>query len=477
MFEKLDSYDNMSNYETLYKETINDLIQNINENYQTIFEALIDDYLKNVKAIGKLSPGLATGLKDIKDNITLNIYTGYTSDKSNATKITKDTLFDVASITKLFTALLLLKEEEKENINLKKCYSDYSDILINIDVPIINSLKFATEIRTPGKIDEENISAKERMIRFEKAYIYKRNTFIYSDVPYMLVLMLFGNNEIDANINYIKKFYETFKGIGLENTGYFTNPKTGGLLNISSEEKVEIFDPKARKIETEKGFILGHAGVTTTVEDLQKLFISLNNGFISQESLEKMITPITNTKYLLDDKGKPVIRKGKKVIINRGASVYINIGDLRESDIAKGYSKKAFASAGSTGTYSVFDLINGFNAIFLSNIKTTSYSKTLFTDNYEYGDKKDHLPKFYKTTIIAGTGTIRDGKLIRQDGSEMGYSRATNNFKEEQFKTLLKLRFAKRVLIKKAFIESNSPEEYIIKEKRINDVFNDSRYI
>lgn len=477
LFDELDTLEQKSNYENLYKETVNDLVKNDKENYQTIFEALIDDYLKCVKSIAKLSPGLATGLKDFKEDITLNVYTGYTSDKSDAERITRNTLFDVASITKLFTSLLLLKEEEKGNISLKKCYSDYSDKLINIDVPIIKALKFGTEIRTPGRIDEENLNAKERILRFEKAYIHKRNTFIYSDVPYMLVLMLFGNNEIDANINYINKFYETFKSIGLENTGYFTNPKTGGLLSISSNEEVEIFDPKARKFEFENGFILGHAGVTTTVNDLQKLFIKLNNGFLSNESLEKLITPIINTKYLLDDKGKPVMRKEKKVVINRGMGVYINVGDLIKSDVAKGYSKKAFAAAGSTGTYSVFDLNNGFNATFLSNIKTTSYSKTFFTDNYEYGDKKDHLPKFYRTTLIAGTGTIRDGKLIKPDSSEMSYSRATNNFKNEQFKILLKLRLAKRFLIKKAQIESKDENEYHNKIKRINDVFDDERYI
>ncbi len=476
LFNELDTLDQKSNYESIYKETINDLMDNDKENYQTIFEALIDDYLKDVKAIAKMSPGLATGLKDIKDNITLNIYTGYTSDKSIAQKITKNTLFDIASITKLFTALLLLKEEEKENINLKKCYSDYSDKLINIDVPIIDALRFGVEIRTPGRIDEDNISVEERMLRFEKAYVYKRNTFIYSDVPYMLTLMLFGNNEIDANINYIKKFYETFKNIGLNNTGYFTNQKTGGLLSISSDEKVEIFDPKARKFEFENGFILGHAGVTTTVEDIQKLFVNLNNGFLSKKSIEKLITPITNDKYLLDQNGSPVIRKDKKVLINRGMAVYLNIGDIRKCDIAKGYSKKAFASAGSTGTYTIFDLENGFNTIFLSNIKTTSYSKTFFTDNYIYGDEKYHLPKFYKTTLIAGTGTKRDGKIVKPDGSEMNYSKATNHFKEEQFKTLLKLRLAKRFLLKKAQLESNEYEYQNIKEK-INDVFNDERYI
>lgn len=117
LFDELDTLDKKSNYESIYKETVNDLIENNNENYQTIFEALIDDYTKCVKAIGKISPGLATGIKDIKDNITLNIYTGYTSDKSNSKKISKNTLFDVASITKLFTSLLLLKEEEKGNIN------------------------------------------------------------------------------------------------------------------------------------------------------------------------------------------------------------------------------------------------------------------------------------------------------------------------------------------------------------------------
>ena len=91
LLEELNSIDQKDNYEITYKETIKDLTNNISENYQTIFEVLIDDYIKDVKAIAKLQPGLATGLKDIKDIITLNIYTGYTSDKSNAQKIIKNT--------------------------------------------------------------------------------------------------------------------------------------------------------------------------------------------------------------------------------------------------------------------------------------------------------------------------------------------------------------------------------------------------
>ena len=75
------------------------------------------------------------------------------------------------------------------------------------------------------------------------------------------------------------------------------------------------------------------------------------------------------------------------------------------------------------------------------------FPKWINTDDYIYGDDNDEMPKHHGTTLVSGTGTIRDGRIFRPDGSFMTYVRATNNFKEVGLETLLKLRIAKKALI------------------------------
>ena len=88
-----------------------------NQPEEQIIIEIINDYKIKIKEILKITPGLSTGLMDIKDNIIVNTYDGTRSDIEEE-KINKETVFDVASTTKLFTILLLLKEEEKGNIDL-----------------------------------------------------------------------------------------------------------------------------------------------------------------------------------------------------------------------------------------------------------------------------------------------------------------------------------------------------------------------
>ena len=163
--------------------------------------------------------------------------------------------------------------------------------------------------------------------------------------------------------------------------------------------------------------------------------------------------------------------------------VYINTGSIRVSDIPDRYSDTTFAAEGSTGTYSVFDIENGLNATYLSNTKSGLFSKTINTENYTYGDENDEMPNFFQTTVVSGTHYYKDeyspadpnGSLIRPDGKRMAYVRATNNFKEEELETLLKLRIAKKILIKKAQIDYNGEE---LKEalKEIEKTFNKDGY-
>ena len=198
-------------FENLFIDVAEKLIETQNEDYKTIFEYICDDYMEAVKAIAKLSPGLSTGLYDAKENIVLNTYDGKMSDIPNDEEITEETVFDASSMTKMFTSILLLKEAEKGNIDLNKKFSDYNPLLSNVDVPIIDALKFGVNLKTDGRLDESGLSKEERKERFKSTHVFENDTFIYSDMPYMLVPLIFGKTMEQATENYIKEFYKLYR--------------------------------------------------------------------------------------------------------------------------------------------------------------------------------------------------------------------------------------------------------------------------
>ena len=460
-------------FEEILINVVKDLVSAKDGNIKESFDAVASDYLSSVDAVSKLSPGLATGLRDEEENITLNTYNGKMSDIPNDDFITDQTVFDASSMTKMFTSILLLKEAEKGNIDLNKNFSDYSPLLSKVDVPIIDALKFGVNLRTDGRLDESGLSKEEREERFKSTFVFEKDTFIYSDIPYMLVPLLFGKTMEEATENYISKFYELYRDeLGLSQTGYSLANMTGGTVKQQldgekmSYNKDGLFDLKANIFEKEVGYVSGHAGVTTTVNDLEKLFDSLSHGLLNEQSLKELTTTIQpESKVLLDKEGNKVLRNDKPVNINHAMGVYINTGSIRVSDIPARYSDSAFAAEGSTGTYSVFDMENGLNMTYLSNVRSGSFQKWINTDNYTYGDDNDEMPKHYETTLVSGTGTVKDGRIYRPDGSFMTYVRATNNFKEEGLETLLKLRIAKKALVKKARLQySGSKLDEVLNE-------------
>ena len=132
---------------------------------------------------------------------------------------------------------------------------------------------------------------------------------------------------------------------------------------------------------------------------------------------------------------------------NRSSAVFINRKDISKTPVPKELNKKAFAISGSTGTYAVFDLESGLMTSFLANIKSTTKNKIINTGNiYTFGDSSVKLPENYETIVIGGTGTIKDGRLINKNGEEVTFFRATNNFKQIQIDTLIKLKFLKNYI-------------------------------
>ena len=134
-------------------------INNVSQVYYTI----IDYFFTKIDLIVKNTPGLTIGVKDVISNGELCIYYGKTSDKINAKKIDEDTRFDLASVSKLFTAISVLKCSEKGKLKLQDPVHKYNNKFVNLkNISIEDTAKFYYQINTDGRLDV--VDSREQLL-------------------------------------------------------------------------------------------------------------------------------------------------------------------------------------------------------------------------------------------------------------------------------------------------------------------------
>ena len=428
-------------------------IRLIEKDPEEVFVEIIDEYHEAVDAEALLSPGIATIIQDSKECIYLPVYKGNIGFDTH-THISQDTRFDLASITKLFTVLEALKLNQDGLFDINQMVDEYdASYFKKLHVTVADLLRFKYELQTKGRLDEANITSQQFFRRLFRPQIGP-NTHIYSDIPFIIAKMLMANNEM--------KFFSDYLGeLGLLSVGYDTN----GTITGGYDHRVA--DPKARLLQ-DYSITPGHAGLFGTADDLIKVFDGLNNGFLTQESLDMLLSPGTTERYAptYDKEGR---QTGQKPIV-RGMGVYIEHPDgLRVGEVIPGSSKRAFAITGYTGGYAGYDLQNGFASVILANpISIEATAAKVLVSRVPEGNKtlldKNGVPFEEGTTIVSN---YVDGKknitVLSPEGFELEvkrpYTNLMNGIKMAQFYTLLKLRLTKRVA--KALAKSDLMVEHI----------------
>ncbi len=329
------------------------LLNNKDAELSRIIDVLTEDYIRlNEKLVEtNLTPGIASSIK-LEDGPEINVFRGYTSTNDDKKAIDAKTRFDIASVTKLFTALQLLKDQELSRIDLDKKVSEI-DPSIKLDIPLKEVLKFYHEIRTNGRIDAAK-DEKEAIDLLKNATINRSGVYVYSDIPYMIARLI-----MDQPDETFKKYFQ--EELGLKNTGYEVKEEdtiTGGSKDCLNE----IHDPKARMIKN-----AGHAGIYTTTGDLVKLFDGLVKlTFINKKSLVELTTPVIKQDYITQEvmvKGEKVNRK---VAVTRGMMYKSHPKGIAVTEVLAEQGT-AFASSGFTGSYVNMDIDNGMTFNFLTN--------------------------------------------------------------------------------------------------------------
>jgi len=211
----------------------------------------------------------------------------------NKEKMTIDSIFDVASITKLFTSIVMHQIIDEKIIDLDTKIQDIESKFCKLNnVTFRDLLGHKKEIWSDGHIKEVN-TIEEFYNKIYNSIIYS-DTFGYSDVNYIILSILLEEIFKKPFIEIVTE--RIFKPLDLKNTSFGCK----GRNNVVSTGVLmgEIHDPKAN-IAEKHNIYLGHAGIFTTAKDLMKVlecFLKMDIIF-NKRIVERMLVSDEFNKY------------------------------------------------------------------------------------------------------------------------------------------------------------------------------------
>ena len=144
------------------------------------------DYFEAVSAQALTSLGLATVIEDSVEHIYLPHYVGNIGDETG-TLVSKETRFDLASITKLFTVLEALKLTEDGLFDINKIVSEFNKSPYKtLNITVADLLRFKYELQTIKRIDDPDITTAQFFRRLLRPK-FGPNAHVYSDIPFIIV--------------------------------------------------------------------------------------------------------------------------------------------------------------------------------------------------------------------------------------------------------------------------------------------------
>lgn len=341
----------------------------------------------------------------IKDNIDLH-------DRMN--HVSSLTLYDLSSVTKMFTSICIQILARKNMIDLNKKMSYYLPDFPGLEnITIYELLTFNAPVKTDGRVDRAKEKEEaERIIRtisFDDTNDGKRP---YTDMGAMVLKYLVEKvtgmdfyEFIKTNILDISNMPNTYVSIPEDqmrwvaptgNNGFYYKD---GNYRINTDVKIgDCYDEKARIMGQRDGNLSGHAGLFSTGYDMSNLSQTLLKGeVLTNEELCHMADNETGKK------GLPIQYLGKLC--------YSKNPSQPDSEVYHPLSGRTVASAGWTGTQLTVD---PDNEIFYSLLSNRSYNRMTFIDDTKRDlIKEDEMGK--KTILLPNGVNMIDASKYAWD--------------------------------------------------------------
>ena len=230
----------------------------IHKSPKKMIEKIIEESSPRILELTQLSPGFTIKIKT--NSINIKLFGGVKDYDQN--KITPTTIFDLASITKQYTQLIIYKLIESNAISFETKIHDILPNFPNLgNITIGDITSFMVEFKTDGRIDETT-SIEEAKSKLESAYPVAIGKYNYNDIGSMILKEV---AEKVTNKSYIELVNEITSKINANNT--FVLVPFEKRHDITGTPNVHICRPNDAKANALGGYS-GHAGMWSNADDL-----------------------------------------------------------------------------------------------------------------------------------------------------------------------------------------------------------------
>lgn len=292
---------------------------------------------------------------------------GGLADEDAGRLLTADSLFDLASLTKLFTGLMVMRLHEEGCLDLSAPVTAYAPQFTRLTgVTVDQVLGFEVGLTTASRVDTQNTPDAARRVLFDirPGEVMGR---AYSDMHAMVLKHIIEGAAQEDYASLLQRCI--LAPLEMRDT-FLIVPETRRSLCVSCDNEHRLergkfilrsgvqpgtpHDPKARTLYPEP---CGHAGLFSTRDDLVKLCQGLLKGVvISREGLISMSR--NRTGYQRPDGSYQQYL---------GAQCYVKHPQQRHSEVPVYESDKAISLSGFTGHHLSVDVETGVFALFLGS--------------------------------------------------------------------------------------------------------------
>ena len=333
----------------------------------------------------------------------------------------EDTIFDLASVTKIFTSLSIMKLIEMGLINLQDEILKYDNRFKNLKgVTIYDLLCFNVPLKTSSRIDMANSKEEAEDLLFNIEIDYNnKNLNPYTDMGVMILKYII---EKVSGVSYYDFLDKTFLSKYNMKDTHFIVPnyklnrvasnnfdskvmKDGSIITNTDNYKGIVYDKKAQILGQANGLLTGHAGLFSSASDMTTLMRKLIQGEVmNDENLTEFAKNRQGRSYI-NDLGE------KKYVQYFGYMTYSKHPILDYSEVFHALSGKSFAGAGWTGTQMTVDPINELYFFLGSN---RAHNRLTFVDS----SQKDKI-----IDVNGQKGIIMPDGSFKIDARDFAYKR------------------------------------------------------
>ena len=205
--------------------------------------------------------------------------------------LTADSLFDLASVTKLFTCVAVMQLAERGKLALSDELVRYEPRFINLGgVTIYDLLAFQTALETDGRVDRQPDAVSAQKALFSARPVPRQERRFYTDIGAMALKYAV---EAASDLPFEAYLRERiFRPLGMRASfaripdaltekavcyNYERRIADGGYWMDTNCEKGVVHDPKARALGGIAG-LCGHAGLFSTLGDMTRFAQGLLQG-------------------------------------------------------------------------------------------------------------------------------------------------------------------------------------------------------